>query len=613
MPGILGIITKLKTGKEEEQLDKMIDSMMHEPFYRKGKYIDRKNNFFIGHVAIEESFADCMPIFNEKRDLVMFLTGECYMDSATIDGLKTNHDFNPENASYLIHLYEDQGDNFFISLNGWHNGVILDIKNGKAILFNDRFGMRRIYYCETENAIVFASEAKALLVAFPTLRKVNIKSISEYLVYDCVLENRTYFSDIHLLPQGSAWSIEHGKVLRKRYFDPTVLENQTPLDKERFFEELSATFVRILPRYFHGNRIGMSLTGGLDTRMIMACLNPIPGTLPCFTFGGKYRDILDVRIAPYVANACKQTHVTLRLDDEKYLAEYPCQVEQSIYITDGIQSVDKADAIYFNKLAREVAPIRMTGKYGSQVLKNVYGLQDRSPEKELINAFLSEHMEEARSTCARLRNGNEFSFRLYSEIPWWWNGFTVAESSQVSVRAPFLDNDLINVLYRAPSRGLDYGAEFQLKLIRKYNPQLMAIPTTGTHGGDQPIILSGILKNFYKVLIIADKLHIREKLPYSLTHWVGRIDHWLSPLHMDRLIMGLADFRRYRVWYRDQLAPYLYDILLCDRTYGRPYWNRKALEKMVSDHTHGRGTYLREIRKVLQIELIHRVLLEDIN
>ena len=612
MPGITGIISKHITGSEEAQLDKMVGSMMYEPFYREGKFMDRKNGFFVGHVAIEGSFADCMPVFNETKDLALFLTGECYMDSALINGLKPNHDFNPDNASYLIHLYEEQGDDFFRNLNGWCNGLILDTKNGRAILFNDRFGMRRLYCHESEHAFLFASEAKALLAAYPALRRPDIKSIAEFLVYDCVLENRTYFSDIFLLPQASAWTLGRGEIRKRQYFDPKALENQSLLDKNEFFEELSGTFVRTLPRYFHGDHISMSLTGGLDTRMIMACLNPEPGTLPCFTFGGKYRDILDVRIAPQVAETCGQTHVTLRLDDEKYLADYANQVERAIYITDGIQSVDKADVIYFNRMAREIAPIRMTGKYGSQVLKSVFGLQDRSPVMDLISPDLHEHMTEAKDTCARLRTGNEFSFRLYSEIPWWWNGFTAAESSQVAVRAPFLDNDFIEVLYRAPSRDLDYGAEFQLRLINKYNPKLLAIPTTGTHGGNQSKIISGILKNFYKALLIADKLHIRERLPYSLTHWVGRIDYWLSPLHLDRLIMGLADFRRYRVWYRDQLALYLNDTLLCSRTYNRPYWTRQVLERVVYDHTHGHGTYLREIRKVLQIELIHRVMMEDL-
>jgi len=42
----------------------------------------------------------------------------------------------------------------------------------------------------------------------------------------------------------------------------------------------------------------------------------------------------------------------------------------------------------------------------------------------------------------------------------------------------------------------------------------------------------------------------------------------------------------------------------------RLYWNRNNLKKIVADHVHGRGTHIREIRTVLQINSMHQVLLE---
>ena len=61
-----------------------------------------------------------------------------------------------------------------------------------------------------------------------------------------------------------------------------------------------------------------------------------------------------------------------------------------------------------------------------------------------------------------------------------------------------------------------------------------------------------------------------------------------------------------------QLSGYLQDVLLDPKTLNRPYWNKIALMKFVKDHVNGKGTYLREIRKVLQVELTHRLLLEKI-
>ena len=196
MPGITGIISKHQTGHEEAQLGQMICCMMYESFYKQGKYIDHQNGFYIGYVVIENAFADCMPIFNETKDLVMFLTGETYMDTSLISDLKTRHYFNPNNAGYLIHLYEELGDDFFIKLNGWYNGLIIDNRKQKAILFNDRYGIRRIYYHESDDAYIFSSEAKSLLSTYPSLRCLDDQSIGEYLVYDCVLDNRTYFSNL---------------------------------------------------------------------------------------------------------------------------------------------------------------------------------------------------------------------------------------------------------------------------------------------------------------------------------------------------------------------------------------------------------------------------------
>ena len=100
-----------------------------------------------------------------------------------------------------------------------------------------------------------------------------------------------------------------------KYLNIESLENQSPLEKEQFFNELAKTFKRILPKYFFGGKVGMSNTGGLDTRSILACINPPPGALPCYTFGGTYRDIWDVRIAPKVAKVCGQSHKKILLDD----------------------------------------------------------------------------------------------------------------------------------------------------------------------------------------------------------------------------------------------------------------------------------------------------------
>ena len=614
MPGITGIITKYVSGNEKEKVDIMLQCMLHESFYTHGTYKNLDNGLFIGFCALEKSFANCMPVFNETKDIVLFMTGESYHDRSDINALAQHgHNFNPQNASCLVHMYEEEGENFFKNLNGWFNGILLDLRTSKVILFNDRCGIRRMYFHEGSDFFAFSSEAKSLLKAFPELREISFRSVGEVLTRDCMLENRTYFPKINLLPPCSAWTFHKGNVQKKVYFDTAVLENQPILPKDQFVEKLEETFIRILPRYFSTGTVGLGVTGGLDTRLIIACLNPEPGELPCYTWGGTYRDIFDVRLAPKVAAICGQKHTIFRLDDTQLIKEYPYKVEKATYISDGLESTDKTDALHFNRMARDIAPVRMTGKYGSQVIKGIFGFAARPPYMHLIHDDFKQYLDMANKTTAELQKVHKLTFLLQSAIPWWWNAFVTLESSQVEIRSPFLDNDFVKVLYQAPPLDPGFGTQFELNLIAKNKPELMAIPTTGSYGGNKPWPIPSLFKAAMESLIILDKIYIRERVPFNMTHVVAKMDHLLiSPLHLDRLLMGFTDFRRYRTWFRDGLSEYLQDIILDEKTLNRPYWNKVNLKKMLNDHIHGKGTYLREIRKVLQLELTHRILVEKI-
>src|SRR5207253_9830658 len=137
----------------------------------------------------------------------------------------------------------------------------------------------------------FAAEAKAILAVRPELRRADPRGLGELVACGCVLENRTLFEGIHVLPPASAWVFRGGSLERKSaYFQPREWEDQAPLEPESYYKELRDVFSRNVARYFNGQqRIGVSLTGGLDSRMIMAWRKSAPGSLPCYSFGGMFR------------------------------------------------------------------------------------------------------------------------------------------------------------------------------------------------------------------------------------------------------------------------------------------------------------------------------------
>ena len=216
MPGIVGLVTKRPREWAEPQLTRMAESLRHESFYVTGTWIDESLGVYVGWVARKNSFSDGMPVRNERGDVVLIFSGEDYPEPGAARRLRERgHDCEEEGASYLAHAYEED-PNFFKNVNGRFQGVLADRTRGTATLFNDRFGLQRIYVHEAPDSFYFSAEAKAILAVRPELRSTDPRSIGEYIACGCVLENRTLFNGIRTLPPGSAWTFRGGALEEQR-------------------------------------------------------------------------------------------------------------------------------------------------------------------------------------------------------------------------------------------------------------------------------------------------------------------------------------------------------------------------------------------------------------
>jgi asparagine synthase (glutamine-hydrolysing) len=93
----------------------------------------------------------------------------------------------------------------------------------------------------------------------------------------------------------------------------------------------------------------------------------------------------------------------------------------------------------------------------------------------------------------------------------------------------------------------------------------------------------------------------------GMPQWVAQVDHLLSPLHLEQLFLGWHKFHHFRIWYRNELAGYVREMLLDPRSLSRPYIEGRNVEKMVLAHLKGNRNYTGEIHKLLSLELLHRV------
>jgi len=586
----------------EPQLVRMIKSMCHESFYESGTLIDESLGVYVGWAALKNSFADGMPVRNESDDVSLVFSGEEYTDPEVVRGLKQRgHSLGEKQSSYLVHICEEDS-NFPACLNGIFHGLLTDRTRGTVTLFNDRYGMHRLYYHESKEALYFAGEAKAILAVRPELRTPSPQGLGEFAALGCVLENRTIFKDIQVLPAASSWVFRNTAVERKNtYFDPHEWEQQSSLDPESYYQELRAVLSRILPSYFMGpERVGVAITGGLDTRVIMALHSSVPSSVPCYTFGGMFRECQDVQFGRKVAQACQQTHQVITVGND-FLTQFPHYAERSIYLSEGGVDVYRASDLYVSEKAREIAPAKVVGTYGSEIVRYAVMFKPIALADGLLHPEFMVQVKQAAETYRIIRNAPPVTFAAFRQSPWYHHGILALEQTQLTVRSPYLDNNFVRSVFRAPSQDIS-NDDIRLRLIGNGRSALGGIRSDRGLGGNSDPLTKAVSRAFLEFSFKAEYAY-----DYGMPQPVARIDHFLSAFRLERLFLGRHKFLHFRVWYRDQLSNYVRQMLLDPVSLSRPYIQKCAMETIVEGHLKGNRNYTTEIHRLLTMELLHRI------
>jgi asparagine synthase (glutamine-hydrolysing) len=223
----------------------------------------------------------------------------------------------------------------------------------------------------------------------------------------------------------------------------------------------------------------------------------------------------------------------------------------------------------------------------------------RLAENLLRPDFLT-HLTQAGETYKQVRGCHPVTFAAFRQSPWYHHGILALEQTQLTVRSPYLDNNFVRTVFRAPTLNLSKD-DIRLRLLGNGSSALGKIRSDRGLGGNSGPLTRGISHALLEFTFKAEYAY-----DYGMPQWVARTDHWLSALHLERLFLGRHKFLHYRLWYRDVLANYVRDILLDSRTLSRPYIEPKTLEAVVRGHLRGDRNYTTEIHKMLTLELLHR-------
>jgi asparagine synthase (glutamine-hydrolysing) len=213
-------------------------------------------------------------------------------------------------------------------------------------------------------------------------------------------------------------------------------------------------------------------------------------------------------------------------------------------------------------------------------------------------------MSGARTRYAQQLEADKLAFVAFKQVPWHHHSRFALERSQLTLRSPYLDNELVALAFRAPD-GAALETELALRLIADGKATLAELGTDrGLLRRGVPLI-TPVVHGYQEFMFRAEYAY-----DYGMPDWLARFDHRLRALHLERLFLGRHKFYHFRYWYRDALAPYLRAMLLDERSLSRAHIDRRGLSSLVEAHTTGQANHTLELHRLLSLELMHRTLLD---
>lgn len=280
MCGIAGYIEKSNRNAEKAKIKLMTDAIKHRGPDAEGQWI--KDNVGLGHrrlAIIDLDATSNQPMLSYDGRFMISFNGEIYNYIELREELealgakfKTNSD-----TEVILESYRYYGEDCFNRFNGMWAFCIYDISKKKIILSRDRFGIKPLYILNREDVFAFASEAKAIIAAFPEENKPDINSIYRYIAGAANenVDDKSYYENIRIFPQAQymIYDLEtngyqyrtYWEVDEKQFYEKWI-RGKNPI---KIFRSLFEDSIRL--RLRADVEVGACLSGGLDSSAIVGC------------------------------------------------------------------------------------------------------------------------------------------------------------------------------------------------------------------------------------------------------------------------------------------------------------------------------------------------------
>jgi asparagine synthase (glutamine-hydrolysing) len=367
MSGVFGVLDSKRGTQIEPLLTKMGTEMSHREWYVVETHCDENAAVGLGRIGIGIFNQEQQPVCSEDRNLMVFLSGELHNTSELHCDLKAKgHRFQDDSDLELVlRLYQEKGKQFIHDLEGAFVLAIWNRSQRQLIIANDRFGLYPLYYAHYDGKLIFAPEMKGILCDPHFRKELNLTALAEYMRFQHLLGDKTFFEGINLLANASLlrYNVEIDCLTVRPYWDfsqiPQLPDSLTFVDA---VEEAGWLLKAAVSKLTQGNyRFGVYLSGGVDSRAILGLIGKDKFPITTITYG--QQGCRDVVCAQKIAAKVGTEHHYFEFPDGKWVKDF---VDFHLELTEGFHSWIHAHGISILDQVRPLIDVNLTGFGGGQ-------------------------------------------------------------------------------------------------------------------------------------------------------------------------------------------------------------------------------------------------------
>jgi asparagine synthase (glutamine-hydrolysing) len=598
-------------GGDRETLRRMCDAIAHRGPDDAGElFLPGKVALGFRRLAIIDLETGEQPIASEDSGVQVTCNGEIYNFRRLRAELRSRgHDFRGGSDSEVIaHLYEERGTGCIEDLQGMFAVALWDDRTQRLLLARDRLGVKPLYWAPVGEGILYASEPGAILASGLVERRPDPRALLDCLTLQYVPPPRTGFAGIRKLAPGETLVFERGAARIERYWQLDFAKADIGSEEEALEQLDSLLAEATRDRLVADVPLGAFLSGGIDSSLVVSYMAEASSNVKTFSIDFPEAGFSEGEHARRVAEIYGTEHEDRVLEP----AIVPLIADAVGHAGEPFADSSAIPTLLLSRMTRERVTVALSGDGGDEAFagyQRYLGVSDRAighgaarllAKGGVLSLLPDRAARLSRAVAFRALPPGERYASLMSH-------FTPADLSLLCTPG-FLATagDPAAVWEETLSAPELPGVDRYLALdTATYLPGDLLLKVDRMSMSAALEVRSPLLD--YRVQELAAGLPIRMKLRGRTTKWA------LKQLAARRgLPADLVERRKQGfgvpvgAWLRNELRPWVEDLLLDPRSSARGYFDPPQVRRLVQDHLDGSADHTYRVWNLAVLEQWHR-------